>query len=310
MNKIPMKPYYDLLNDIMQNGNDSDDRTGVGTRAVFGRQIRFDLRDGFPLLPGKFTPFKLVAAELLWFLSGSTNNEDLRKLNQSDKDTIWEGWTGPGGDLGPIYGYQWRHWNDEFEIGVDQIAILVDNLRNRPFSRRHIVSAWNPTDLPDEDFSPQNNAAHGLMALAPCHMSFQMQVRKLTSHERHAIAHKYGTEESIPQLGLSCHMYQRSADTFLGVPFNIASYALLTEMIAHVTGYAPLELIISFGDVHIYRNHVDQVSELLSRDLSVFELPRLKFAKLFNSIDDFKSIHDFELVGYKSHPSIKAPVAI
>ena len=320
--QIPMQPYYDLLQDIIDEGHDTDDRTGVGTRALFGRQIRFDLNKGFPLLTGKLVPFKLVAAELLWILSGSTNNEDLRRLNKSDRDTIWEEWATEEGQLGPIYGEQWRYWQNYEGMSIDQIQNLVDGLRERPFSRRHIVTAWNPSDLPDESISPQENVAEGMMALAPCHAFFQMHVRKLALWEREQIALKTGhtplgntthvayDKWGVPKFGLSTHLYQRSADIFLGVPFNIASYALLTQMVAHVLGYQALEVIISFGDVHIYKNHKKQVKELLSRRNSLYSLPALEIVGQFESIDDFKTIDDFKLVGYKCHPAIKADVAI
>tara|TARA_B110000503_G_C7153275_1_gene416152 strand:- start:1848 stop:2702 length:855 start_codon:yes stop_codon:yes gene_type:complete len=284
-----LKPYYDLLNDILLNGNNSDDRTGTGTLSLFGNHIEFDLAKGFPLLTGKFTPFKLVANELLWFLSGSTNNEELRKLNGNLKRTIWEEWATEDGYLGPIYGEQWRNWG-----GIDQIETLITGLKERPFSRRHIVSAWNVSDLPNENISPQENANEFHMALAPCHAFFQFGVRKIPDSDKFA---------------LSCHLYQRSCDTFLGLPFNIASYALLTEMVANVVGMVPDKLHMSFGDVHIYKNHIDQVKELLARDLDIFTLPELVLDKKYDNMDSF-SIDSFEVKGYQYHPSIKAPIAI
>ena len=292
--QIPMKGYYDLLEEILLNGVKSDDRTGVGTYSLFGRQLRFNLNEGFPLLPGKFTPFNLVAAELLWFLKGSTDNEDLRALNGNDRPTIWEEWADSDGDLGPIYGHQWRRWwcdtrINEGEILVDQIANLIEGLKKRPFSRRHIVSAWNVADLPDESLSPQENVYRDKMALAPCHYTFQMYVD--------------GDNR------LSCLVNMRSSDTFLGLPFNIASYALLTHMIAEVCHLSVGDLIFSLGDVHIYSNHVDQVNELLDRDHYRFPLSTLVFKRTINSIDDF-TLNDLAVINYKSYSSIQAPVAI
>ncbi len=319
----PMDSYYDLLEAILLEGNDSDDRTGTGTLSLFGRHIEFDLKKGFPLLPGKFTPFKLIANELLWFLSGSTDNEQLRRMNGNDKPTIWEEWADEDGNLGPIYGYQWRHWWCDGETNVDQIDDLIEGLIERPFSRRHIVSAWNVADIPYEYWSPQENVINNRMALAPCHTLFQFGVRKLTFEERIKYCpadispsgyyeeeyHKIMDDMKTPKYALSCHLYQRSCDTFLGLPFNIASYALLTEMIANVVGMIPDRLHISFGDVHIYKNHLEQVEELLSRDLGEFKLPKLVIDRKYESIDDF-NIDSFTIDGYKYHPSIKAPVAI
>lgn len=325
---IPMRCYYDLLRDILENDNDSEDRTRVGTKSVFGRQLRFDLSEGFPLLPGKFTPFKLVAAELLWFISGSTNNEDLRKLNGNDRPTIWEEWQNERSSLGPIYGRQWRYWNQsQYSQRVDQISELIEGLTVMPSSRRLIVSAWNASDLPNELQSPQENVNDGYMALAPCHFAFQMRTRKLSISER--ICHYERTigkdenklskavcrfdelmdELDVPKLGLSCHVNIRSSDTFLGLPFNIASYALLTHMIAQVVNMTVDELIVTLGDAHIYSNHINQVSELLSRDHTVHALPKLKVNPDVKSIDDFK-MSDLEVIDYQSHPAISAPVAI
>ena len=325
MNNIeqPMACYYNLLEEILNEGNDSDDRTGTGTLSLFGKHLEFDLKKGFPLLPGKFTPFKLVANELLWFLSGSTDNEELRRMNGNDKPTIWEEWADEDGDLGCIYGYQWRKWWCDGVTYVDQIDNLIGGLIERPFSRRHIVSAWNVADLPDEGVTPKDNVKNNKMALAPCHAFFQFGVRKLSFEERTKYCpsdiqpseyyeeeyHKIMDDMKTPKYALSCHLYQRSADTFLGVPFNIASYALLTEMIANVVDMVPDKLHISFGDVHIYKNHLGQVEELLSRNLSEFKLPKLIIDKKYDSIDDF-TINSFEIKDYQYHPSIKAPVAI
>jgi len=286
---VPMYPYYDLLDEILCTGSLSDDRTGTGTLSLFGKQLRFNLNKGFPLLPGKFTPFKLVANELLWFLSGSTDNEELRRMNGNDKPTIWEEWADRDGDLGPIYGYQWRKWWCDGESNVDQIDNLIEGLIERPFSRRHIVSAWNVADIPYEYWSPKENVINGRMALAPCHYAFQMHV---DSDGR-----------------LSCMVNMRSSDTFLGLPFNIASYALLTHMIAHITDLTVGDLIMSLGDVHIYRNHIEQVHELLDRDHTQHPLPTLIIKRKIDSIDDF-TLSDFAVINYQSYPAIKAPVAI
>ena len=295
---VPMACYYDLLAEILREPS-SNERTGTGARKVFGRQLRFNLNEGFPLLTGKHVPFKLVASELLWFLSGSTNNNDLRKLNGNDRSTIWEEWASDGksgrsakGALGPMYSEQWREWfyiNGAGSIAsIDQIVELIENIKKRPNSRRHLVSAWNVADLPDESISPQQNVDQGRMAIAPCHFSFQMDV----NDDR-----------------LSCMVNMRSADMFLGVPFNIGSYALLTHMIAEVTGLCVGDLIVSMGNAHIYDNHVDQVKEMLCRDLTAFPLSTLMIKRKINSIDDF-TLNDLEVINYKSHESIKASVAI
>ena len=319
----PMDCYYDLLEEILEYGNDSDDRTGTGTLSLFGKHLEFDLKKGFPLLPGKYTPFKLVAAELLWFLSGSTDNRYLRKLNGNDRPTIWEEWALENGDLGPIYGYQWRHWWCDGETNVDQIDNLIEGLIERPFSRRHIVSAWNVADLPDEGVSPEQNVLNCKMALAPCHALFQFGVRKLTFQERTKYCpadispsgyyeeeyHKIMDDMKTPKYALSCHLYQRSCDTFLGLPFNIASYALLTEMIANVVDMIPDRLHISFGDVHLYKNHIEQAHELLSRNLHEFKLPKLVIDRKYHSIDDFH-IGSYDLQKYSYHPTIKAPISV
>ena len=319
----PMDQYYNLLEEILIDGNDSDDRTGTGTLSLFGKHLEFDLKKGFPLLPGKFTPFKLVANELLWFLSGSTDNRYLQKLNGNDKPTIWEEWALENGDLGPIYGYQWRHWWCDGVNYVDQIDNLIEGLIERPFSRRHIVSAWNVADLPDEGVSPKDNVKNNKMALAPCHAFFQFGVRKLSFEERTKYCptdispsnhyeeefHKIMDDMKTPKYALSCHLYQRSCDTFLGLPFNIASYALLTEMIANVVDMIPDRLHISFGDVHLYKNHIEQANELLSRDLYEYKLPKLVIDRKYHSIDDFH-IGSYDLQKYSYHPTIKAPIAI
>jgi len=264
-----VKQYVDLVKRILAEGEDRPDRTGVGTRSIFGHQMEFDLTQGFPLLTLKATHFKSIAHELLWFLAGGTNSRDLEKHGV----TIWKEWAAEDGSLGPVYGWQWRKWG----IGVrntDQISQLVRGLKLDPYSRRHIVSAWNVEDLAD-------------MALEPCHVLFQFYV---------------STDKR-----LSCHMYQRSADVFLGVPFNIASYALLTHMIAQVTGLSVGKLVISFGDAHLYRSHLAQVNEMLAREER--PLPRIELNPEVEDIDDFR-YEDIELVGYDPWPAIKAPVAV
>lgn len=261
-----MEAYLSLLDRIMTDGERREDRTGTGTLSVFGESLSFDLSDGFPLLTTKRVHFKSVAHELLWMLSGSNNARDLQKHGV----TIWDEWADADGDLGPIYGAQWRTWGGR---GVDQIANVIEAIKRDPYSRRHVVSAWNAADLDQ-------------MALAPCHCLFQFYV---------STAGK-----------LSCHLYQRSADIFLGVPFNIASYALLTHMIAGVTGLEPGILVISFGDLHLYKNHVDQARKQLSRTPRLLPLLRIVPRR---SIDKFQ-YDDFMLIGYDPHPAIPAPVAV
>jgi len=320
-----VKQYYELLQKVLDQGNTiANDRTGTGTLSLFGEHVEFDLKEGFPLLTGKFTSFRLIAAELLWFLSGSTNNEDLRKLNGNDKATIWEEWADEDGDLGPIYGHQWRNWgNTGCGDGADQIGRLIYGLKNRPFSRRHILSAWNVTDLPDEDLSPLDNVGNFSMALAPCHAFSQFYVRELSFEERtfhcdgyispseyhEAEYHKLMDDQGIPKYGLSCHLYQRSCDLLLGAPFNYASYALLTHMLCNLTNMIPDKLHVSYGDSHLYSNHMEQVTELLSRDLDLYQLPTLTIDKKYDSMECF-TMESFKINNYQSHPSISAPIAI
>lgn len=259
--------YERLLEEVLTVGNLRADRTGVGTRGVFGRQLRFDLQDGFPLITTKRVHFKSVVAELLWFLRGDTNTAWLREQGV----TIWDEWANEAGDLGPVYGAQWRSWRTPGG-SVDQIANLIEGLKSDPFSRRHIVSAWNVSQL-DE------------MALPPCHLLFQFYVD--------------GGR-------LSCQLYQRSADLFLGVPFNIASYALLTHMVAQQVGLEVGEFIWAGGDVHIYSNHLDQVNEQLMRE--PYPYPQLNLRKA-RSMFEYE-LEGIEVVGYQHHPAIKAPVAV
>jgi thymidylate synthase len=279
-----VKAYLDLLQDIVIHGSDRDDRTGVGTRSVFGRQLRFDLSHGFPLLTTKKIHLKSVIYELLWFLRGETNSQWLRGHGVS----IWDEWAGENGDLGPIYGAQWRSWRCPDGRVIDQIAEVIEQIRSKPHSRRHIVTAWNPAELPDESLSPQANVAQGRMALAPCHCLFQFYVADGR---------------------LSCQLYQRSADAFLGVPFNIASYALLTCMIAQQADLAPGDFVHSFGDLHLYRNHLteDIVFEQLRRQPKA--LPRLEFARRPATIFDYEYA-DILVEGYAPHPAIRAPIAV
>ena len=279
-----MGPYLDLLRDVVDNGIDKPDRTGVGTRSVFGRQVRLDLGAGFPLVTTKSVHLKSVIHELLWFLSGSTDNRALKAQGVS----IWDEWAAPDGDLGPIYGAQWRSWACPDGRTIDQLAELVETIHARPDSRRLVVSAWNPADLPDETISPQANVAVGRMALAPCHCLFQFYVA--------------GGR-------LSCHLYQRSADLFLGVPFNIASYALLTHMVAQQCDLGVGDFVHSFGDLHLYRNHLTQdiLFAQLARDPR--PLPRLHLARRASSLFDYR-FEDVEILGYDPHPAIRAPIAV
>ena len=279
-----MRAYLELLRDVIDQGFDKGDRTGVGTRSVFGRQVRFDLREGFPLLTTKRIHVKSVVHELLWFLSGSTDNRALREQGVS----IWNEWATEDGDLGPIYGAQWRSWACPDGRVIDQLAELIETIRTRPNSRRLVVSAWNPADLPDESMSPQDNVRAGRMALAPCHCLFQFYVADGR---------------------LSCQLYQRSADLFLGVPFNIASYALLTHLIAQQCDLDVGEFVHTFGDLHLYRNHLTDeiVFEQLARPLR--PLPTLRLIRRPPSLFDYR-FEDIEIGGYDPHPAIRAPIAV
>lgn len=413
-----MKQYLDLLRDIMADGNTRGDRTGTGTRSVFGRQMRFDLAEGFPMVTTKKLHLRAIIHELLWFIAGDTNNESLR----ANKVSIWDEWAldeditrtlpipdaqraellmdklgvswdrvqsmlddadlaarlAPDwngdrraggkkllaeheisetrevvvikkGELGPVYGRQWRSWRGPKGEVIDQLAQVIRDLKKNPWSRRHIVTAWNPADMPDESISPIENVKQGKMALAACHCLFQFYVRMMTPLERinfHAerapdwapvrdmlatsgagcTMNDYNnawfdalTEEqqasieqelnalSVPDKKLDCQLYQRSCDTFLGVPFNIASYALLTHMVAQVCGMAPGEFVWTGGDVHIYKNHFEQVEEQLKRD--PLPLPRLKLNPAIKDIDGFR-FEDIEVVGYQSRAKIAAPISV
>ncbi|ANB02471.1 thymidylate synthase [Ectothiorhodospira sp. BSL-9] len=277
-----MKPYLDLLEYLLHHGTEKTDRTGTGTRSLFGHQMRFNLEEGFPLVTTKKLHLRSIIHELLWFLRGDTRTDYLREHGVR----IWDEWATEEGDLGPIYGAQWRAWPTPDGRHVDQLEEVVEQIRARPDSRRLIVNAWNVADLPDEGISPQDNARAGRMALAPCHCLFQFYVADGK---------------------LSCQLYQRSADIFLGVPFNIASYALLTHMVAQVTGLKPGDFIHTFGDVHLYLNHLEQAREQLTR--APYPRPRLVLNPQVTSLFDF-CYEDITLEGYQAHPHIKAPVSI
>jgi len=277
-----MQNYLMLLQDILDRGTHKPDRTGTGTISLFGYQMRFDLSAGFPAVTTKKLHLKSIIHELLWFLHGGTNISYLNEHGVS----IWDEWATDEGELGPVYGAQWRNWLTADGQPIDQISQLLSDLKNKPDSRRHIISAWNPALLPDESLSPKENAAAGLQALPPCHTMFQFHVADGR---------------------LSCQMYQRSADVFLGVPFNIASYALLTMMIAQVSGLQAGDFVHTFGDVHIYLNHMEQVKTQLSRP--PFPLPVMKLNPERRSLFDFR-YEDFELINYQCHPGIRAPIAV
>lgn len=267
--RVIMQQYHALLRRILDEGHEKGDRTGTGTLSVFGHQMRFDLADGFPLVTTKKLHLRSIIHELLWFLAGDTNIAYLKE----NRVSIWDEWADENGDLGPVYGKQWRSWPNPNGADVDQISWLIDEIRRNPDSRRLVVSAWNPADL-------------DRMALAPCHCLFQFYVA--------------GGK-------LSCQLYQRSADVFLGVPFNIASYALLTQMVAQVTGLEPGDFVHSFGDAHLYSNHLEQAREQLSREPR--PLPRLRLDPAVDDIFGFR-FEDITIEGYDPHPAIRAPVAV
>ena len=277
-----MKEYLALMRHIRDNGVKKEDRTGTGTLSVFGYQMRFDLNEGFPLVTTKKCHLRSIIHELLWFIKGETNIAYLKENGVS----IWDEWATDEGELGPVYGHQWRSWTGADGETVDQITALINEIKTNPDSRRLIVSAWNPSVLPDPTMSPKDNAAHGKQALPPCHTLFQFYVLEGK---------------------LSCQLYQRSGDVFLGVPFNIASYALLTLMVAQVCDLQPGEFIHTLGDAHLYLNHLEQTELQLSRE--PFARPIMRLNPEVKDIFGF-SIDDFTLENYQSHPHIKAPVAV
>lgn len=277
-----MKQYLDLMQHVLDEGVHKEDRTGTGTISVFGYQMRFDLSAGFPLVTTKKCHLRSIIHELLWFLKGETNIAYLKESGVK----IWDDWATEDGSLGPVYGEQWRSWKGANGQTVDQISELIEQIKNNPDSRRLIVSAWNPTVLPDSSISPQDNAAQGKQALPPCHCLFQFYV--LDGR-------------------LSCQLYQRSADVFLGVPFNIASYSLLTMMLAQVVGLKPGHFVHSFGDAHLYTNHLDQAKLQLSRE--PLPLPTMQLNEQVTDLFKF-AYEDFELLDYNAHPHISAPIAV
>ncbi len=274
-----MQQYLDLVKHVLESGNEKGDRTGTGTKSVFGYQMRFDLSKGFPMVTTKKLHLKSIIYELLWFIKGDTNIKYL----QEHGVRIWNEWADDNGDLGPVYGHQWRNWNSE---EIDQLKEVIETLKKNPNSRRMLVSAWNPSVLPDTAASFAENVANGKAALPPCHAFFQFYVANNK---------------------LSCQLYQRSADIFLGVPFNIASYALLTMMVAQVCGYEAGDFVHTFGDAHIYNNHQEQLELQLSRTPRT--LPTIKMNPAIKNIEDF-TFEDFELVNYNPHPHIKGVVAV
>ncbi|RUO65989.1 thymidylate synthase [Pseudidiomarina planktonica] len=277
-----MKQYLDLMQHVLENGVEKTDRTGTGTRSIFGYQMRFDLAEGFPLVTTKKCHLRSIIHELLWFLKGETNVTYLRENGVS----IWDEWATEAGELGPVYGAQWRSWRGPNGEVVDQIKDLIQAIKTTPDSRRLLVSAWNPAVLPDTSKSPRANAEAGKQALPPCHTLFQF---------------------NVADGKLSCQLYQRSADIFLGVPFNIASYALLTLMVAQVCNLKPGDFIHTFGDAHLYSNHLEQAKEQLSR--KPYPLPGMLLNPEVKDIFSF-TFDDFSLQDYQAHPHIKAPVAI
>ncbi len=322
-----MHQYLKMARHILENGVDKADRTGTGTRSVFGYQARYNLREGFPLATTKRVFLKGIIHELLWFLKGDTNIQYLR----DNGVTIWDEWADENGDLGPVYGYQWRNWPAPDGTKIDQIRNVIETLKTRPDDRRIIVSAWNVAAVEGKD-------PMGPMALPPCHAFFQFYSAPLSAEERLALLRETDSDAAdtvvghcskdpakmltldnedlaqdllddagVPRRALSCQMYQRSADCFLGVPFNVSSYALLTMMVAQVTGHALGDFVHTTGDLHIYRNHFDQIKEQLTREPR--PLPTMKLNPEIKDIFDFR-YEDFELVGYDPHPAIKAPVAV
>jgi thymidylate synthase len=277
-----MKQYLDLIQDVLTHGTEKTDRTGTGTLSVFGRQLRHDLSQGFPLLTTKKLHIKSILHELLWFLKGQTNIQYLKENGVS----IWNEWATPSGELGPVYGAQWRAWPDNQGGHIDQISILLEGLKNRPDSRRHLFHAWNVAFLPDETKKPWENAQNGKMALPPCHLLYQFYV---------------------VQKKLSCLVYIRSNDLFLGCPYNLASAAFLTHMIAQQCDLEPAEVILSIGDLHLYKNHLEQAKLQLTRTPK--KLPELQIKDKAPSLFEYR-FEDFSIMDYDPYPAISAPIAI
>jgi thymidylate synthase len=280
--RLFMRQYLELLNQVKTQGVFKGDRTGTGTYSTFGYQMRFNLAEGFPLVTTKKCYLRAIIHELLWFLKGDTN---IKYLNENNVN-IWNEWADETGNLGPVYGKQWRSWSSMSSESIDQIKWIVEELKNSPNSRRIVVSAWNPSVMPDTSISPAENATMGKQALPPCHCLFQFYVANNK---------------------LSCQLYQRSADVFLGVPFNIASYALLTQMLANSLGFELGDFVHTFGDVHLYANHVEQAELQLTR--KPYKLATMKINPDVKSIFDY-TIDDFNIVNYESHPAIKAAISI
>lgn len=309
-----MQQYLDLLQNIKTNGRQKGDRTGTGTISLFGEQMRFDLKDGFPLVTTKKVHYPAIIHELLWMISGDTNVKYL----QDNGVRIWNEWADKKGDLGPVYGAQWRNWNGE---GIDQLKDAIDRLKSNPDCRRIIVNAWNPSVLPDISKSFDENVANGKAALPPCHSFFQFYAQELTFIERLELLHEKGVAlpkgveqlneafkaENIPSRMLSLKLYQRSADVFLGVPFNIAFYAMLLEIVAKEVNMVAGDFVHTFGDVHIYNNHIEQIDLQLTR--KPMQLPKLWLNPDVKSIFDYK-FDDIKILDYVSHPAIKGQVSI
>jgi len=321
-----MIQYKKMLKYVLENGKKREDRTGTGTLEIFGYQNRYCLNESFPIVTTKKVNFTNVVGELLWILSGSTNNNDLRQITygaDSTKKTIWEEWADERGNLGNIYGSQLRYWADEHEFGYeDQLKNVLWSLKHIPFSRRHIIDFWNPSVLPDETWTPQKNVEEGYAALPPCHLLVQFNVTKLPLLQRMKVSQNMGYSYAdykitdgielhldsldIPTYGISCQLYQRSADIFLGVPYNISSYCLLTYIIGKELNYLPLEFIHSFGSLHLYTNHIEQAKLQLTRKCK--KLPTLGIQQDKN-IDTY-TVKDFQLVNYQHHDFIRGDIAV
>lgn len=313
-----MKQYTKLVRHVMNNGAVKGDRTGTGTKSWFGYHMRFDMHDGFPLLTTKKTHWKSVWTELVWFIKGDTNTKFLK----DNKCSIWDEWANKDGDLGPVYGKQWRSWGDDDGETIDQLRNVIEDLKTNPFSRRHIVTAWNPSVVPDSGLSFEENIANGKQALPPCHLLFQFDAQPISyvlhdgfvCYEFEGRLHKtqytnYSDVVLLPQYALNLMLTQRSGDIMLGIPFNIASYAALLHIVAHLTNMVPGSFIHSIGDAHIYNNHMAGVREFLSRDPELYKLPSISISPRLNDIDDI-DLADVMIDGYEFQPHIKFDVAI